>query len=644
MTTPPNDASLCIAAAGGDRSAFAVLVERHQGLVRAVTFAALGDRALAEDAAQETFVAAWRQLVKLRDPARFRSWVCGIARNLSVSTSRSRQRERPEPDEILDLRGDDLDLEQQLGEQQQAALVWKALERVPTKYREVLVLYYREERSAQHVAGALGISVAAVEQRLSRGRKHLERGVERLVERSLARHRTNPGFALAVVAGLPHGSPLATISRATRSTRGWAAIVLTGIATAVVGFHAIPGPTATDAASSADAASSTLAKPRASDSAANALVVLGPRSTTPRPEGPTLRSARPGEHPESEAGSPGPAHFELTRVSPTKVAVNLHGGRSNAFDPGPVLHGEDPVSSDPLLRNLRGQVLDDRGIPIAGAIVVAGRHLRVSSREQLTADTGDVADERGRFTVPLLDHEPTTIVALRPGEWSTPTRIQAGHEDVNVTLQLAASGRVEGDLLRRGAAIQGTVHVAVRGASFTAATQTDAEGHYRTGMLPPGPIRILASARHDSDATGYPLATDEAVLEPGSVLRNDFEIPVGAMVEAVAELEALHQPFFMYTLLPGNHAITDVTAFDKAIGHIPLDRRQRVLVTSDDKTDPAVFGDVQAGSFTVCVEPLERANGHLEPIAVVCTSLVVDELDRVYNVRLPPLPSWPSPE
>ena len=57
-----------------------------------------GDRALSEDIAQETFVAAWRSLSTLRDPTKLGEWLRGIARNLA----RKARRERAPVEELGD--------------------------------------------------------------------------------------------------------------------------------------------------------------------------------------------------------------------------------------------------------------------------------------------------------------------------------------------------------------------------------------------------------------------------------------------------------------------------------------------------------------------------------------------------------------
>ena len=63
----------------GDRSAFGTLIRRHEGMVYSIAFSVCGNRSEAEDVAQEAVVAAYRSLRKLRDRARFSSWVAGIA-------------------------------------------------------------------------------------------------------------------------------------------------------------------------------------------------------------------------------------------------------------------------------------------------------------------------------------------------------------------------------------------------------------------------------------------------------------------------------------------------------------------------------------------------------------------------------------
>src|SRR3954447_11458790 len=91
---PAIDRSLIDRARNGDLDAFESIVRARMDAVYRLTSAILGNEADARDAAQETFVAAWRQLARLRDPERLDAWLQRVAVNASRMTLRSRNRRR----------------------------------------------------------------------------------------------------------------------------------------------------------------------------------------------------------------------------------------------------------------------------------------------------------------------------------------------------------------------------------------------------------------------------------------------------------------------------------------------------------------------------------------------------------------------
>src|SRR5687767_13869691 len=91
--TSLDDLELVNRSRAGDRDAFGELVARYQSVICSITYSATGSLASSEDLAQETFLAAWRQLSSLREPAKLRSWLCGIARNLCNNATRRNSRE-----------------------------------------------------------------------------------------------------------------------------------------------------------------------------------------------------------------------------------------------------------------------------------------------------------------------------------------------------------------------------------------------------------------------------------------------------------------------------------------------------------------------------------------------------------------------
>jgi RNA polymerase sigma factor (sigma-70 family) len=202
-----SDAQLVEGTLSGDRSAFAAIVKRYQSLVCSVTYNATGSLSLSEDIAQETFLAAWKQLAELREPARLRSWLCSIARFLAGKELGRRSREPIHVAEPLDAVPEPASLEAspsaQAVSREEEAILWRALERIPETYREPLILFYREEKSIERVAAELELSEEAVKQRLARGRKMLHEQVVAFVEGTLSRTAPREDFSQAVLALLP---------------------------------------------------------------------------------------------------------------------------------------------------------------------------------------------------------------------------------------------------------------------------------------------------------------------------------------------------------------------------------------------------------------------------------------------------------
>jgi RNA polymerase sigma factor (sigma-70 family) len=194
----------------GDRSAFAAIVKRYQSLVCSITYNATGSLSLSEDLAQETFLAAWKQLPELREPARLRSWLCGITRFLVGKEFRRQGREPISAAEPLDAIEEPASLESspalQAVSREEETILWRALERIPGIYREPLILFYREEKSIERVAAELELSEDTVKQRLSRGRKLLHEEVVAFVEGTLSRTAPSQNFSNVVLAMLPAAS------------------------------------------------------------------------------------------------------------------------------------------------------------------------------------------------------------------------------------------------------------------------------------------------------------------------------------------------------------------------------------------------------------------------------------------------------
>jgi len=182
MTSCGND--VVARARAGDRAAFGQLVGEHQAAVRGFLSRFVADADLADDLAQEVFVAAHRSLVGFRGEALFRSWLFGIARNLVALHFRQRPPERAAADDELERaltqwRRQRLEAEGEADEtEQRLAALAGCIEALPGDSAELLTGYYFKGQGAAEVGRVTGKSVDAVRMALMRLRRALRRCVQ----------------------------------------------------------------------------------------------------------------------------------------------------------------------------------------------------------------------------------------------------------------------------------------------------------------------------------------------------------------------------------------------------------------------------------------------------------------------------------
>jgi RNA polymerase sigma factor (sigma-70 family) len=202
-----SDSGLVAASLSGNRDAFGEIVRRYQSLICSIAYSTTGSLSHSEDMAQETFVAAWKQLKQLKEPHKLRSWLCGMARNIVANSRRRASREPAHQAEPLELACELPSTESAMTEdvirREEEALLWRSLESIPEIYREPLVLFYREGESVERVAAELELSEDAVKQRLVRGRRLLADQVSTFVEGALKRSAPGKAFTIGVLTALP---------------------------------------------------------------------------------------------------------------------------------------------------------------------------------------------------------------------------------------------------------------------------------------------------------------------------------------------------------------------------------------------------------------------------------------------------------
>jgi RNA polymerase sigma-70 factor (ECF subfamily) len=171
---PALDRSLIDRARNGDLDAFETIVRARMDAVYRLTSAILGDEADARDAAQETFVLAWRELPRLREPDKFEAWLQRVAVNAARMTLRARGRRR-----VREIPSSQVDSHAGLvatddGAGADAARLDAALVMLPVDQRAILVLHHLDGRPLAELATILDIPVGTVKSRLFAARRALE--------------------------------------------------------------------------------------------------------------------------------------------------------------------------------------------------------------------------------------------------------------------------------------------------------------------------------------------------------------------------------------------------------------------------------------------------------------------------------------
>ncbi len=181
----PVDRALVAAAQSGSARAFDLLVERHHPPLLRYLTRQTGDRELAADLAQETFLDAFRSLQRLADDRSFAAWLYRIARHNLLAALRRRRLHRlvsldwllaqPQRAEALGLIPDWSD---ELAACRDRELLERLFDELSPALREALLLAGAHGFTSREVALILGISPAAARQRVARAKERVRLGYQ----------------------------------------------------------------------------------------------------------------------------------------------------------------------------------------------------------------------------------------------------------------------------------------------------------------------------------------------------------------------------------------------------------------------------------------------------------------------------------
>jgi len=159
------DTTLVEAAIDGDAESFTELCKRYYPAMVAIAHSILGDRHLAEDAAQEAFAKAAFGLPQLRRKGKFAGWLAAICRNAAKDMVRYAN-DRPV---VIDRSA----AATRSGQGDTAEVVREAINKLSAPVRELVFLRYYDGLSYEQISAVLGISQQAINGRLRRAKRKI---------------------------------------------------------------------------------------------------------------------------------------------------------------------------------------------------------------------------------------------------------------------------------------------------------------------------------------------------------------------------------------------------------------------------------------------------------------------------------------
>ena len=182
----------------GDDTAFSALVKKYQRSVHALAWRKIGDFHIAEDITQDTFLKAYQRLSTLKKPQRFASWLYVIAANHCSTWLRKKRLWTQSLEETNSAQfekatysGHVIEENERTTAEAQREVVKKLLAKLKESDRTVITLYYLGGMTYEEISEFLGVSVAAIKNRLYRARRRLKEE-EPMVKEALGNFQITP--------------------------------------------------------------------------------------------------------------------------------------------------------------------------------------------------------------------------------------------------------------------------------------------------------------------------------------------------------------------------------------------------------------------------------------------------------------------
>jgi RNA polymerase sigma-70 factor (ECF subfamily) len=170
----------------GEDDAFRVIFQRHVRPIISFIYDIVGQRDLAEELTQETFVRAYKSLKALRDETKLSTWLFGIAKNVAREALRSRGKEEHKVDidheQVIELSDPKLPPDGQLLNKELSRVIHDALAMLDVDKRLVFTLKVFQHQSYQEIAKITGFSIPKLKTDLHRAKAEMRRRIRPYLE------------------------------------------------------------------------------------------------------------------------------------------------------------------------------------------------------------------------------------------------------------------------------------------------------------------------------------------------------------------------------------------------------------------------------------------------------------------------------
>ena len=184
------DRQLIDMALQGDEKAFETLLNKYRNLVFSIMIKMVRNHQEAEDLTQEAFMKAFNSLSSFNDEFAFSTWLMKIASNNCIDFLRKRKLRTYSIHEPIQYKDEKIEIdipdheptpEKQLLQSERAKMIQSAIDELPERYRYVILLRHKEEKSYEEISEILNLPLGTVKAQIFRAREILNKKLKTLI-------------------------------------------------------------------------------------------------------------------------------------------------------------------------------------------------------------------------------------------------------------------------------------------------------------------------------------------------------------------------------------------------------------------------------------------------------------------------------